>query len=417
MTLGYGRLGGFSREEYELLMPDRLCCVKCFQSPNLRRFIEEAGTTGDCDFCEAEDVAVISPRELAEPMDELIGFYHPAEADQDYAREGNRDAMDFPSLAEVMQDDWSFFNGNFGYEVWDELLDEIRGVGRQRPDDGCYLQESAMGWSSNCDRIYEESGEDLWSEFADQIKRERRFIFTGRFADQERRPETWITQAVTDLGAVHELAVGERLYRARKGVTEPSRENGWLRQPFPASQMGAPPAHLATAARANSLGIPMFYAAFERDTAVVEAGRFPGTEVSVRRVTPVKRLRMVDLMQLRSVPDPIGVTNLESVLWKNGLLNRLNEELSRPIHPDDSAIEYLPTQYLAEAIRDTGFDGILYQSAMQQEGRNAVIFDPDDMRVSEDGAEIVRIRSVSFELVKTEPRRQRRRTIQEAMEE
>ena len=161
----------------------------------------------------------------------------------------------------------------------------------------------------------------------------------------------------------------------------------------------------------------MFYAAFERDTAVVEAGRFPGTEVSVRRVTPVKRLRMVDLMQLRSVPDPIGVTNLESVLWKNGLLNRLNEELSRPIHPDDSAIEYLPTQYLAEAIRDTGFDGILYQSAMQQEGRNAVIFDPDDMRVSEDGAEIVRIRSVSFELVKTEPRRQRRRTIQEAMEE
>ena len=398
-------------------MPSRHCCTQCFQSPNLRHFIEEHGSNGDCDFCEADDVTVIRPHELAEPMEELINFYHLAEPDQDYARAGNLDGWMFDSLAEALQDDWNFFNGSVGYEVWNDLLDEIRGVGRRHPDDDSNLHESALGWSRNDEQIHSESGDDLWTEFADQIKTERRFILTERFADQSRRPEAWIGQAVRDLGAVHELTVNDHLYRARKGMADANAENGWERQPFPASQMGAPPAHLATAARANPLGIPMFYAAFERDTAVVEAGRFPGAEVSVRRVRPAKGLRMVDLMQLRSVPDPIGVRNLESVLWKSNLLNRLNQELSRPVHPDDSPIEYIPTQYLAEAVRDAGFDGILYRSAMHRNGRNAVIFDPEDMRVLEDGAEIVTIQSVTFTLQSSELRRHRRRTIQEAIDD
>ena len=400
-------------------MPARHCCTQCFQSPNLQIFIDEHGRNGDCDFCGGQDVKVISPQVLAEPMEELLGFYHPAEADQDYAREGIRDGSDFPSLAEVLQDDWRFFNENEGSEVWDELLDEIRGLGRQRPDEAGLLLESASGWARNDQQIHSESGDDLWVEFADQIKRERRFILTERFADQGRRPEAWIGKAVRDLRAVHILTVGDHLYRARKGVVAGSFDNGWERQPLQANQMGAPPAHLATAARANPLGIPMFYAAFDRDTAIVEAGRFPGAEVSVRRVRPMKRLRMVDLMRLHSVTDPIGIRSLESVLWKKDLLNRLNQELARPVHPDDSPIEYIPTQYLAEAILDAGFDGILYRSAMHPNGRNAVIFDPENMTVLEDGAEIVTIQSVTFSLQSSEPRRRRhrRRTIQEAMDD
>lgn len=392
-------------------MSPRFCCTECFQSPNLIHYIEEHGRRGDdCGFCGAEDVTVISPRHLAEPMEELLHFYHLAEPDQDYALEGEVNGMDFPSLAEALQDDWSFFNGKVGYEVWNELLDEIRAVGRRHPDDD-FCPESALGWSSNDNQIHVERGEHLWAEFADQIKYQRRFIFTDRFADQDRRPGAWVAEAVRHLGAVHELGVAAQLFRARKGIVAPSPKNDWKPQPFPTGQMGAPPAHLATAARANPLGIPMFYAALERDTAVAEAGRFPGAKVSVRQVRPRKVLQVVDLMRLRSVPDPIGVSNLESVLWKNALLNHLNQELSRPVHPDDSAIEYIPTQYLAEAIRDAGFDGILYRSAMCAGGQNVVIFEPDDMRVLERGAEIASIESIELSIRQFAPRRRRRRTI------
>ncbi|TPW03192.1 MAG: hypothetical protein FD125_1693, partial [bacterium] len=59
-----------------------------------------------------------------------------------------------------------------------------------------------------------------------------------------------------------------------------------------------------------------------------------------------------------------------------GFLERLGEELTRPVLPSGAAIDYVPSQYLCEFIKKCGYDGVLYSSSVS-EGINLALFDPD----------------------------------------
>lgn len=47
---------------------------------------------------------------------------------------------------------------------------------------------------------------------------------------------------------------------------------------------------------------------------------------------------------------------------------------SRPITPDEPAVEYVPTQIIAEAFRAHGYDGVVYKSLLG-DGLNIALFD------------------------------------------
>ena len=146
--------------------------------------------------------------------------------------------------------------------------------------------------------------------------------------------------------------------------------------------MGAPPAKSARASRANPEGISFLYCAFEAKTAIVETGRFPGAVVSLRELRVRKPLRLANLRGDRSIIEPLGTSNLAEEVETATLLGSLGRALAEPIHPDDSALEYVPTQYLAEVIRASGYDGICFQSALNPNGTNVVIFDPTNVRIT-----------------------------------
>ena len=57
-------------------------------------------------------------------------------------------------------------------------------------------------------------------------------------------------------------------------------------------------------------------------------------------------------------------------------LEKLGDELTRPVLPQSAAIEYIPSQYLCEFIKKSGFDGVLYRSSVS-DGVNLALFDPD----------------------------------------
>ncbi len=57
-------------------------------------------------------------------------------------------------------------------------------------------------------------------------------------------------------------------------------------------------------------------------------------------------------------------------------LERLGEELTRPVQPAGAAIDYIPSQYLCEFIKKSGFDGVVYRSSVS-DGINLALFDPD----------------------------------------
>ena len=55
-------------------------------------------------------------------------------------------------------------------------------------------------------------------------------------------------------------------------------------------------------------------------------------------------------------------------------LVHLSDKLSQPVLPHKKELEYLPTQYLCELIKDRGFNGIAFKSSLEK-GYNYVIFD------------------------------------------
>ncbi len=87
-------------------------------------------------------------------------------------------------------------------------------------------------------------------------------------------------------------------------------------------------------------------------------------------------MRIADLTLVHTVPSAFGLSDLKNVIRQNALLNILNRELSRPVDPNASEIEYVPTQYLAEVILNAGYDGIRCQNDVIPTGTNIVFFKP-----------------------------------------
>jgi hypothetical protein len=56
-------------------------------------------------------------------------------------------------------------------------------------------------------------------------------------------------------------------------------------------------------------------------------------------------------------------------------LERLGEELTRPVVPQSAAIDYTPSQYLCEFIKKCGYKGVIYRSSVS-DGINLALFDP-----------------------------------------
>jgi hypothetical protein len=73
------------------------------------------------------------------------------------------------------------------------------------------------------------------------------------------------------------------------------------------------------------------------------------------------------------VQDPGAIGQLRADL---PLLERLGEELTRPVLPSGAAIDYIPSQYLCEFIKNRGLDGVVYRSSVS-DGINLALFNPE----------------------------------------
>jgi hypothetical protein len=56
-------------------------------------------------------------------------------------------------------------------------------------------------------------------------------------------------------------------------------------------------------------------------------------------------------------------------------LERLGDELTRPVLPQTAAIAYLPSQFLCEFVKKCDFHGVMYRSSVG-DGINVALFDP-----------------------------------------
>jgi hypothetical protein len=353
------------------------CCVQCFQNEYLVRFIEQKGDVGNCEFCGAEQLKTMDAHDLGGVFEPLLELYEPAEDETHLGSE---------SLAECLEE-WDVFSDKLAIEDQNSLLDEIM-YGRERYKRRFEHHLSSDEWGYIEDSLFTQSSRDIWEEFADHIKRKRRFLPKIKQFSSLTDPNEWLPEYIkaTDF----ELTPASQFFRAREGFI---RETFGYPKPFPPDQMQAPPVEKARRNRANPAGISYLYVAEEESTAVAEIRTFVGAVVSICRIHPKKNLKVADLTKYHGVSNPFGHKNLSSLVRRNAFLNILNEELSRPVNPEDSEVEYVPTQYLAEVILNAGYDGIRYKSALRQNGTNLVFFQPDDLEIQPD-ARLVTVVSI-----------------------
>lgn len=314
------------------------CCANCFGDRQLRRVIEAKHThQGDCGYCHSVDVALIDPLELQDLFLSLLGIY--------------TRAADGKQLVRWFRDDWTMFSHeNMDDAHAKELLGEIL-------DDGNlvrHLFKPVEGGSS--------PSLDLWDDFREELLKENRFF-------QENKPDLSRLRELFNSLIADEADLCGKFFRAR--ICEADVV-------FPASEMWAPPASRSRHGRANPAGIPYLYLASDLRTVVAEVRPQQGQCISVARFELPTKSRVLDLRNPKKTISPFLFADEQEIARLRGdisFLERLGDELSRPVLKGSAHVDYLPSQYLCEYAKHCGFDGVFYGSSAS-EGFNLAVFHP-----------------------------------------
>ena len=144
-------------------------------------------------------------------------------------------------------------------------------------------------------------------------------------------------------------------------------------------EMGAPPLFSTTDARVSPAGIRYLYLASNHSTAISEIRPHPGEHVSVGEYRLPSNLSLIDLRQPRKTVSPFGLASESGVAQLLGDISFLEEfglELTKPVVPNAAAIDYIPSQYLCEFAKRSGFEGVIYNSSVNV-GYNLALFHPE----------------------------------------
>lgn len=334
------------------------CCVNCFTDPHLTaEWSNIADVEGEqCDYCGAAGVHVIDPRKLKDRFAPVAAIYSPTENGR--------------PLIDCVQEDWKIFNvpslGPQGpRSLFGDILDDTELV--RRP--------------FAVSRQFERPGMHmLWEKLRDELIVRNRY-FPETALDHDRFGEL--------LGFLKGLRIPTNWFRARIQQSD---------DPYSLDKMGPPPKEVTSVGRANPAGIPYLYLAENANTAAAEVRPHTGDRVCVAEFEIPEGLKLVDLRNPRMMISPLILGDEDRIASLKSdipFLERLGEELTRPVIPTRVAIDYVPSQYLCELIKKLGWDGVVYRSSVGT-GMNMALFDPT--YATGQGVKQVRVSRVSVEV-------------------
>ena len=338
------------------------CCVRCFDDKYLKELFIPilSEEKGDCSYCKSANQPLISPDWLKEEFELLAGIYVP-------------DARGRP-LLDWFIEDWLIF---------DEELFSLPDL--QKLIVAIFEDESVSTERYIRSEIRMTDTLESWNNIRDELKYENRF-FPELELDLDRIRELLSHVQIT-LG---DKELRQEWYRARVQETQ---------RVFEPSEMGAPPVSSATHGRANPAGIRYLYLASTLSTAIAEIRPHPGQYVSVGEFSLPLTLSLVDLRQPRKTVSPFNLpseTAVAQLLGDISFLEDLGQELTKPVVPHATAIDYIPSQYLCEFVKRCGYDGVLYNSSVNI-GCNVALFSPDIYRASGISSHFITKVNVDFE--------------------
>lgn len=213
-----------------------------------------------------------------------------------------------------------------------------------------------------------------YANFASTVTRKTRYLQppeVSDFLDAVRESSTKRTVKIPK---------GRTLWRAqighgwRKIFTKKEKFKGCVEHPFSPERM-KPSGQYVVEGRANPKGISVLYVSTKRETALKEVRPWKGAILSIAKFETNVDLRICNCIRRNSlqkvywVDDEPTPGKRESIAW-----NAIDKAFSLPAVSNDTSPDYVPTQILAELLRQEGFDGIQYRSSLDG-GKNIALFD------------------------------------------
>lgn len=336
-----------------------LCCINCFDDEYLRDYIKENGIPDKCHFCGKKSKYCIEAKDLQELFLPMINLYTPIE---DFMPGEDLKRWDGEFLWEEIDADWNIFSDD-GCNNKQQIVEAIFSGWDYKVGPPLfltsYVEIEDKYWG--CENKVSDKLHKKWREFCDDIMKNNRYF-----------PKKLDLKLLCELLAfvTHSIKPRKLFYRAR--VSKDGK-------PIPSSQMGKPQRDETPDGRANPKGIPYLYLASDKDTAIAEIRPLVKDKVTVGRFRVQSNLKVVDLRDpwIRS-PFELG-EDLERAVDYLAFLRLLASELSKPVDPRSSGLEYIPLQFLCEFIKNNGYEGISFKSSIA-EGDNLVVFDDKKAR-------------------------------------
>lgn len=318
------------------------CCAECFQDAQIRAMIKTNNQAGDCDFCGQKNIQVYSMESSSDLSDLISGVINVYE-----------ETDDGEPLFDVLINDWNIFN---------RALPTVRNL----VENFCNIIFGDCEHNHNINvkipHAYLEnygifSGHS-WAEFSEVIKTKNRF-YNGYFkADQF---VSFLSYSIT------KYPKGTAFFRARVW----SDGHGYST----AEEMGAPPIGKRKSGRVNPEGIGVLYLTSDEKTALSEVRASAFDFVSVGTFRLKKDIHVVNISGLNNISPALYSSGLESLAANTKVFADIAKEIAKPLRRNDSALEYLPTQYITEFIKSKGYSGVEFASTMETGGNNLAVFD------------------------------------------
>lgn len=315
-----------------------LCCANCFGDHGLSQIFPSRSTAnGACEYCLTPDVALAEPRDLADLFSLVINIY-----DED---------VDGRCIVDWLREDWALFSNP---QMDDFRVKDLLVAITDDAEIGRRLYSPSARFKS--DRLVR------WERLRDELRHTNRY-FPDAALDTDRLAEL--------LKFLQAVDMPPQWFRARIQSDDAA---------FAIGEMGAPSSKIASHGRANPPGIPYLYVGSTPETSIAEIRPHTGETASVAdfAIDPAA-LKLVDLRapKERISPFDLGDEDTIGALRSDvAFLERLGEELTRPVLPQGAAVEYVPSQYLCEFIKKAGWDGVIYRSSVS-DGINLALFNPN----------------------------------------
>jgi RES domain-containing protein len=228
-------------------------------------------------------------------------------------------------------------------------------------------------------------------DYSKNVKQENRYIHNKKVLK--------FLQSVEEIYSKQKILIkkGINLWRAQVGfdwapIWEGKKIVDYTEGPLMPTMM-KPKKNQSFEGRINPKGIPYLYLATDKETAMSEVRPWIGSFVSVGQFKIRKDLKLVNC-SIKSKNHKYYLNEPDDTIKRESVMSDIDEAFTKPVLKNEETAEYAPTQILGELFKNSGFDGILYSSALGK-GKNIVLFNINSARMI--NCFLFEVKSISYE--------------------